>query len=108
GPMAVPALIEVLADPSRDTARVWAARILGRIRDPRAVEDLISRLHDRDDRLRMAAAEALGIIADPRGLQPVVRATLRDPAPQVRAHAAGAVVGIEGERAVDVLVAALA
>jgi HEAT repeat protein len=108
GAMATPALLELLIDPAYAAARVWAARILGRIGDPGAVDDLIARLSDRDDRLRMAAAEALGAIRDPRALQALVRATLRDPAPQVRAHAAGAVAHIEGERAVDVMVAALA
>ncbi len=108
GTMATPALLELLVDPSRAVARVWAARILGQIGDARAVDDLVARLNDRDDRLRMAAAEALGAIGDPRALQSIVRATLRDPAPQVRAHAAGAVAQIEGERAVDVMVAALA
>jgi HEAT repeat protein len=108
GSMATPALLVLLVDPSQAAARVWAARILGRIGDSGAVDDLVARLSDRDDRLRMAAAEALGAIRDPRGLQALVRATLRDPAPQVRAHAAAAVAHIEGERAVDVLVAALA
>jgi HEAT repeat protein len=107
GPLAVPALITLLADPADPASRVWAARVLGRIGDPRAVDELIGRLQDRDDRLRMTAAEALGMLGDPRALQPIVRAILRDPAPQVRAHAAGAVARIEGERAVDVLVAAL-
>ncbi|MBX3259564.1 MAG: HEAT repeat domain-containing protein [Labilithrix sp.] len=106
--LAVTPLLELLADPSRAAARVWAARVLGRIGDPRATEDLVTRLHDRDDLLRMAAAEALGAIADARATQPLIRATLRDPAPQVRAHAAAAVARIEGERAIDVLVAALA
>jgi HEAT repeat protein len=108
GPLAVVPLLELLADAEHPAARVWAARILGRIADNRATEDLITRLHDRDDLLRMAAAEALGAIADARAIQPLIRATLRDPAPQVRAHAAGAVARIEGDRAIDVLVAALA
>lgn len=108
GSLAVSPLLELLADPNQATARVWAARILGRIGDSRATEDLIARLHDRDDLLRMAAAEALGAIEDPRAVQPLVRATLRDPAPQVRAHSAAAVARIEGDRAIDVLVAALA
>jgi HEAT repeat protein len=108
GALAVPALLELLLDTAHPAARVWAARILGRIGDNRATDALVARLHDRDDLLRMAAAEALGEIRDGRALQPLVRATLRDPAPQVRAHAAGAVAKIEGERALDVLVAALA
>lgn len=108
GSLAVLPLLELLATPEHPAARVWAARILGRIADNRATEDLVTRLHDRDDLLRMAAAEALGSIADARAIQPLIRATLRDPAPQVRAHAAGAVARIEGDRAIDVLVAALA
>ena len=108
GVLAVPELLRALGEGSNATARVWAARILGRIRDTRATDDLVTRLYDRDDRLRMAAAEALGNLGDARALQPLVRATLRDPAPQVRAHAAGAVATIEGARAMDVLVAALA
>ncbi len=116
GTLAVEPLLGVLrggktGEESKDrdpVARVWAARILGRIGDARATDDLVTRLADRDDLLRMAAAEALGAVGDGRALQPLVRATLRDPAPQVRAHAAGAVGKIEGERAVDVLVAALA
>lgn len=107
GALAVPALLALVADPSDATSRVWAARVLGRIGDVRAVDELVARLHDRDDQLRMAAAEALGMLGDPRALQPIVRAILRDPAPQVRAHAAGAVARIEGDRAVDVLVSVL-
>ncbi len=108
GTLTVAPLLELLAKPGNPTARVWAARILGRIGDARATDDLVTRLHDRDDLLRMAAAEALGLVKDARAVQPLIRATLRDPAPQVRAHAAAAVAAIEGSRAIDVLVAALA
>ncbi len=108
GGAAIPALLELLADPEKTSARVWAARILGRIGDSNLTDALVARLYDRNDLLRMAAAESLGIIGDRRALQPLVQSTLRDPAPQVRAHAAGAVAVIEGEGAIDVLVAALA
>jgi HEAT repeat protein len=108
GSLAVAPLLDLLSNPAHPMARVWAARILGRIGDNRATEDLVTRLHDRNDLLRMAAAEALGAIADTRATQPLIRATLRDPAPQVRAQAAAAVARIEGDRAIDVLVAALA
>ncbi len=108
GTLAVPPLLDVLGKPNEPAARAWAARILGRAGDKRATDDLVARLNDRDDLLRAAAAEALGLIADVRAVQPLVRATLRDPAPQVRAHAAGSLARIQGERAVDVLVAALA
>lgn len=108
GTVAVPELLACLNGDTAAATRVWAARILGTIGDTRATDDLVARLYDRDDRLRMAAAEALGGIKDPRALQSLVRATLRDPAPQVRAHAAFAVSAIEGPRALDVMVAALA
>ena len=89
-------------------ARLRAARILGHVGAAAAVEPLMLLLHARNDLLRIAAAAALGELRDRRALQPLVQATLRDPAPQVRAHAAGAVARIEAEGAVDVLVAALA
>lgn len=108
GSLAVAPLLELVAKPGSGAGRVWAARILGRIGDARAADELVLRLHDRDDLLRMAAAEALGLLRDARAVQPLIRATLRDPAPQVRAHAAAAVAAVEGARAVDVLVAALA
>ena len=113
GGAAVPALMGLLEDANTAGGggaggRVWAAQILGRIGDGRATDLLVARLHDRDDRLRMVVAEALGTIGDARAIGAIVRATLRDPAPQVRAHAAGALARLEGERAVDVLVAALA
>lgn len=108
GPLTVPALLEVLAAPGEPVARVWAARILGRIGDAKITDALVARLHDRSDALRMAVAEALGVVGDRRALQPLVQCTLRDPAPQVRAHAAGAVARIDTSGAIDVLVAALA
>ena len=108
GDVAVPELLNLLADESNPSSRVWAARILGHSRAADAVEPLIALLFSRNDLLRIAAVAALGEIQDRRALQPLVQATLRDPAPQVRAEAAAAVARIEAEGAVDVLVAALA
>jgi HEAT repeat protein len=107
GELATPGLLSLLEQHEHQAARVWAARILGSIGDASSVDVLTARLRDRHDLLRIAAAEALGAIADGRALQPLVQAALRDPAPQVRAHAAGAVAKIAGERSVDVLIAAL-
>jgi HEAT repeat protein len=108
GEVAVPELLALLADENQASARVWAARILGHTKSPTAVEPLMATLHARNDLLRIAAVAALGEIQDRRALQMLVQSTLRDPAPQVRAEAAGAVAAIEAEGAVDVLVAALA
>ena len=52
-----------------DEANRWkAAEALGRIRDPAAVEELISTLWDDDERVRLKAAWALGQIGDPRAI----------------------------------------
>jgi HEAT repeat protein len=107
GKLVTSGLVGLLEHHEHQAARVWAARILGSVGDAAAVDVLSAGLRDRHDLLRIAAAEALGAIGEGRALQPLVQAALRDPAPQVRAHAAGAVAKIAGERAVDVLVAAL-
>lgn len=107
GPLAVAPLLETMDRADNPLTRVWAARILGRIQDPAAVEPLMKRLSDRHDLLRVAAAEALGALGDKRAIQLLVQATLRDPAGQVRAHAAEAVAKLEGAGAIDILIAAL-
>jgi len=107
GNVALPELLTLLGGGTSPAARVWAARVLGRIGSPAATDPLVARLADRNDMLRLAAAEALGMIGERRALQAVIQATLRDPAPQVRSHAAAAASKIAGEDAVDVLVAAL-
>lgn len=108
GPAATEPLLAVLADSKRGTGRVWAARILGQIGDPRAVDALVARLHDRHEPLRSAVAEALGRIADARATRALSQAALRDPVPQVRAHAAAALAPVAGAHALDILIAALA
>jgi HEAT repeat protein len=108
GPPACAHLIPLLDNARAPATRVWSARLLGRIGDPIATEPLMARLRDRQDLLRIAVVEALGHIGDRRALQDLIQATLRDPAGQVRAHAAGAIAKIEKERVQDVLVSALA
>ena len=86
GPRTAPLLIRALRDgPPR--ARFWAARILGEIRDARAVRSLGDALLDPDDDARSAAVWALGQCAD-RATGPLVEPLLRDPRWFVRAHAA--------------------
>ena len=106
GKSATGAVLGLLAAQDHPAVRVWAARILGSINDSTAIEPLISRLRDRQELLRVAAADALGVFKDRRALQPLTQVMLRDPAPQVRAHAAAAVGQIAGDQAASVLIAA--
>ena len=57
-----------------DEGSRWkAAETLGRIGDPRAVDDLIGALWDDDGRVRLKAAWALGRIGDMRAYAPLQR-----------------------------------
>jgi HEAT repeat protein len=57
--------------------RADSARALGLVRDPSAVEGLITALDDPHEEVRAAAVDALGRIADPRSI-PVLLARLPD------------------------------
>ena len=62
--------IRMLSDDD-ENSRWKAAEMLGRIRDPAAVEPLIDTLWDDDSRVRLKAAWALGQIGDVRALGPL-------------------------------------
>lgn len=64
--------IRLLSDDD-EVSRWKAAEALGRIGDPRAVEELIGTLWDDDARVRLKAAWALGRIGDPRASAPLRR-----------------------------------
>ncbi len=108
GSAATGALVQLLADTEHARGAVWAARVLGRSRDPESVEPLIGRLQDPNDELRIAASEALGAIGDRRSVQPLIQAALRDPVAQVRAHAAGALGKVGDASTSGVLIGMLA
>ena len=86
GPRTAPLLIRSLRDGS-PKARFWSARILGEIRDPRAVRSLGDALLDPEADVRSASTWALGEIGE-RATGPLVEPLLRDPLWYVRAHAA--------------------
>jgi HEAT repeat protein len=76
-----------LSSPS-EGEREHAAKALGELRDPAAVEHLIgSMLYDTDDDVREEAAEALGKIADARAIQPLQHAAVYDTDSDVRRNA---------------------
>jgi HEAT repeat protein len=64
--------ISLLSDDD-EVSRWKAAEMLGRMEDPRAVEELISTLWDDDARVRLKAAWALGRIGDQRAYAPLQR-----------------------------------
>ena len=64
--------IRMLSDD--DEGNRWkAAEILGRLKDPTAVDPLIETLWDDDSRVRLKAAWALGRIGDRRAIPPLRR-----------------------------------
>ncbi len=54
-------------------AQEVAAAVLAGIGDPRAVPELVQRLDQGDDRVRLAAVEALGLLGDERAVEPLSR-----------------------------------
>jgi HEAT repeat protein len=64
--------IRLLSDDDEIT-RWKAAEALGRMEDPRAVDELISTLWDDDARVRLKAVWALGQIGDQRAYAPLQR-----------------------------------
>jgi HEAT repeat protein len=71
GHEATPFLLGLLTD-SDEEVRMFVATILGDVRDPQAVEDLIDALRDQDENVRHAAAESLGKIRDARAVGPLL------------------------------------
>ncbi len=106
GRAAVGALAGMLDD-ARAPARIWAARVLGRIGDPAATLPLVERLADAHAGARSAAAEALGRIGDSRSARALACTALGDPVPAVRAQAASALAHAGDDEAVEALVLAL-
>jgi HEAT repeat protein len=99
-------LIKALRYRKDEGVRQAAARALGEIKDPRAVEPLSAALKDERFSVRQAAAEALGKIKDPRAVEPL-SAALKDAEGRVRLAAAEALGKIKDPRAVEPLIAAL-
>lgn len=74
GPRAVPYLIRLLTDVDSEV-RLFAANLLGDIKDKGAVRHLCNALRDPDVNVRMASAEALGKIGSPDAIDSLMAAT---------------------------------
>ena len=90
---------------SRGLAPERAASVLGRIKDARALEALVTALRHPDAQVRMESCVALGELRDPAASEPLLVAT-RDPEHLVRAGA-GAALDRIGTAAIAVSVASL-
>jgi HEAT repeat protein len=82
-----------------------AATILGKMKDARALEALVTALEHPDPRMRGASCAALGELRDPAAAEALLAAT-RDPEYEVRARA-GEALDCIGTAAIVVSVAAL-
>jgi len=99
---AVQPLIEML----RSEGRTPAAKALGKIGDPAAVDALLDALKDDFSVLRKESAEALGLIGDPRAVNGLIP-LLRDEEEDVRYQAAWALGELKDPTAVPHLIEAL-
>jgi HEAT repeat protein len=74
----VEALIKALKEDSYPNVRINAARSLGEIKDPKAIEPLIASLTDGNSSVRGAAALALGELKDSRAMKPLIAMVLKE------------------------------
>jgi HEAT repeat protein len=71
GEPALPALLTALSDED-DNVRQGVAEVLGKLRDPRAVDPLINALQDEKSIVRAYAADALAELGGERAIEPLV------------------------------------
>ena len=100
GGRALPSLVALLKDDDPEV-RIFAANLLGDIKDRRAVQDLIRAMKDTDSNVRVASTEALGKIRAPEAVAALSEA-LEDE-PWVVMSAIKSLGDIGGERALQVL-----
>ncbi|WP_455212539.1 HEAT repeat domain-containing protein [Kaarinaea lacus] len=98
-------LIQVLMASLQDNnrnVRQMGARLLGKIKDPRATIPLIKTLEDSEFEVREEASIALRNIKDPQAIEPLVKA-LNSTNPEVRAHVIKTLGEFKDHRAIEPL-----
>lgn len=100
GGRALPSLVALLGDDDPEV-RIFAANLLGDIKDRRAVQELIKAIKDTDSNVRVASTEALGKIGAAEAVA-ALSEVLEDE-PWVVMSAIKSVGEIGGERALQVL-----
>jgi HEAT repeat protein len=101
GPAVVEPLIEALGD-KEGTVRKYAALMLGKMGDPRAIEELGMALYDLHHEVGEAAAEAL-IKFGAKAVEPLIE-SLNHPEAAIREHAVFALGKIQDARVAPVLI----
>ena len=105
GEIGAPAVEYLILAMKDEAARSHAIKALGKTKDPRAVDPLISALEDKAQGVRFRAAESLGDIMDVRAIYPLMT-TLADRDRWVRTVAARSLAKI-GTPAAEHLLSAL-
>ena len=100
GARALPSLVALLKDDDPEV-RIFAANLLGDIKDRRAVQDLIRATKDTNSNVRVASTEALGKIGAPEAVTALSEAL--DDEPWVVMSAIKSLGDIGGEEALQVL-----
>jgi HEAT repeat protein len=98
-------LIQVLLASLQDnnrSVRQMSARLLGKLKDPRATIPLIETLEDPEFEVREEASIALRNIKDPQAIEPLVKA-LNSTNPQVREHVVKTLGEFKDHRAIEPL-----
>jgi putative membrane-bound dehydrogenase-like protein len=109
GPLAIEALVDVLARQGSSLAAERQSRViaaLGRFKARAAVKTLVEKLASPDAEVRTAAAEALGAIGEAKGVAEKVRPLLGDSAVPVRKAAIAALAELNDRPAIPGLIAA--
>ncbi|OGR89562.1 MAG: hypothetical protein A2992_03950 [Elusimicrobia bacterium RIFCSPLOWO2_01_FULL_59_12] len=102
GSAAVPTLINLLSEQSHKGA-AEVARLLGRLRDRRAVSALVQAIKTGDEELRSTAVWALAQINDPLALEELLHEADRNN-PTVQAYLAHIIAGVQDPRVVPALI----
>ena len=87
-------LLSLFAGDPEVSVRTQAARALGRMEEPRAIDPLIQALSDPRTEIRQDAAYSLGLIGDPRAI-PALKGLVNDPDELVRFFVDDALVRID-------------
>ena len=94
-------LEQVLKYDRSELVRANAAKSLGAIGDPGSIDALVDALHDEFP-IRCRAVVSLGVLHDDAAL-PAISALLRDPAPEIRYHAVGALMEVNPPNALSLI-----